>query len=146
MLSAEIHALATSGAFATLSTLLPDGRPAAQVMWVDADRDHVLINTEIHRRKFRSVSEDPRVVVCMWERDNPYNYLEVRGEVVEIVRGASARTHADTLAQRYFGRPYDPAQIASERAILKILPVGDPPVEPSADRMTASADQESATR
>jgi hypothetical protein len=30
-------------------------------MWVDADDQHLLINTEVHRQKFRNVERDPRV-------------------------------------------------------------------------------------
>jgi PPOX class probable F420-dependent enzyme len=125
MLPDHIREFATSGAFAAFTTLLPDGQPATQVMWIDADDEHLIINTEVHRRKFRAVIADPRVTLCLWERNNPYNMLEIRGRVVEIVHGDVARAHADTLAQRYFGRPYDPAQIESERVLLKITPNGE---------------------
>lgn len=91
-------------------------------MWVDCDGEFVLINTEIHRQKFKSVERDRRVVVCIWERDDPYHYVEVRGEVAEIVRGEAARRHIDELAMRYFGRPYDGDTITSERVILRIRP------------------------
>jgi PPOX class probable F420-dependent enzyme len=118
----ELREFATNGNFATLSTLLPDGSPAAQVMWIDCDDECLLVNTEVHRQKFASVQADPRVSVCIWERDDPYRYMEVRGEVVEVVRGERARAHIDELAQRYFGRPYDASIITSERVILRIAP------------------------
>jgi PPOX class probable F420-dependent enzyme len=118
----ELRKFATSGNFATLSTVLPDGSPAGQVMWVDCDDECILINTEVHRQKFRSVQADPRVSVCIWQRDDPYRYMEVRGEVVETIRGERARAHIDELAWRYFGRPYDAAIITSERVILRIAP------------------------
>jgi PPOX class probable F420-dependent enzyme len=117
--------LATGKNFAVLTTLRPDGHPASQVMWVDADSDHILINTEVHRRKFQNVLNDPRVTVTIWQADNPYEYVEIRGVVDEIVRGESARRHIDELAQRYFGRPYDPDEIESERVILRIRPLSD---------------------
>ena len=122
MVSDELRALATGGNFATLTTLLPDGRPAAQVMWVDCDDECVLINTEVHRQKFKNVERDPRVVVCIWERDDPYHYIEVRGDVVDVVRGEPARQHIDELAMRYFGRLYDGETITSERVIVRIRP------------------------
>ena len=58
----------------------------------------------------------------MWQRDDPYHYLEVRGEVIEIVRGEPARQHIDELALRYFGHVYDGDSIESERVILRIRP------------------------
>ena len=36
------------------STLLPTGGPAAQVMWIDCDDECLLINTEVHRQKFKN--------------------------------------------------------------------------------------------
>lgn len=122
MISDELRDFIKAGNFATLTTLLPDGDPAAQVMWVDCDDEYVLINTEVHRQKFKNIERDPRVAVCVWERENPYQYREVRGTVVEIIRGDVARAHIDELAQRYFGRPYDASIITSERVLLRIRP------------------------
>ena len=126
MVSDGLRALATGGNFATLTTLLSDGRPMAQVMWVDCDDDHLLINTELHRLKFKNMERDPRVVVCIWDKDDPYHYVEVRGDVVEVVRGKPARQHIDELAMRYFGHLYDGESITSERVIVRIRPVGSP--------------------
>ncbi|MFO7961391.1 MAG: PPOX class F420-dependent oxidoreductase [Nitriliruptoraceae bacterium] len=121
-LDADLRAFATDGNFATLTTLFADGSPQSQVMWVDADDDHILINTEVHRAKFRNVERDPRVTVTIWPQDDPYRYIEVRGEVTDVVRGPGAREHIDRCAHRYIGRPYPPEQITSERVILRITP------------------------
>ena len=58
----------------------------------------------------------------IWEKDNPYHYAEVRGTVVDKVGGAEARAHIDALSQKYHGKDYNAANIASERVILKIAP------------------------
>ncbi|MEZ5231870.1 MAG: PPOX class F420-dependent oxidoreductase [Acidimicrobiia bacterium] len=121
MLDPKVTSLARAANFAALTTLLPDGQPQTHVMWVDADDDHVLINTELHRQKARNVQRDPRVTVAIIAADNPYDFVEVRGRVVEIVRGDAARTHIDELAMKYTGKPYAPA-ITSERVILRIEP------------------------
>ncbi|HXY16559.1 MAG TPA: TIGR03618 family F420-dependent PPOX class oxidoreductase [Gaiellaceae bacterium] len=114
--------LARSANFAVLTVNLRSGRAMTHVMWVDADDDHILINTEVHRAKFKAVERDPRVTVTIWKRDDPYTYAEVRGRVVEIVRGPAARAHIDVLSQKYHGRNYDPNAIQSERVILRIAP------------------------
>ena len=114
--------LAQAPNFATLSVILRSGRPMTHVMWVDADEDHVLINTEAHRAKFRAVERDPRVTVTIWQRDDPYTYAEVRGQVVATVRGQEARAHIDSLSRKYRGKDYDDAAITSERVILRIAP------------------------
>jgi len=123
MLDEHTRALAKGVNFAALTTLRKDGSPTAQVMWVDCDDEHILINTEVHRVKYRHMVRDPRVVVVIIDRENPYSYSEIRGEVVEFVRGDAARAHIDELSERYFGRPYIQEQIESERVICRIRPV-----------------------
>ncbi len=122
MLEPAIKSLASTGKnFGTVSVHLPSGDIATNVMWVDADDDHVLFNTEVHRAKYRAVQADPRVTVMIWDAENPYAFAEVRGTVVETVTGDEARAHIDALAQRYMGQDY-PGQIESERVIVRVRP------------------------
>jgi PPOX class probable F420-dependent enzyme len=113
--------LARGQNFGALTTLLSGGHPQTQVMWVDANERHLLINTEVHRQKFRNVERDSRVTVTIWDMEDPYRYVEVRGEVVEKVRGQEAREHIDELSHKYRGKPYQ-TQIQSERVVLRIAP------------------------
>ena len=121
MLEPEIRALAQGKNFAAFTTLGPTGNPATHVMWVDADDEHVLINTEIERQKAVNVMKDPRVAVMIWDASSPYRYAEVRGKVVEIVRGERARAHIDELSRKYLDKDYG-SPIGSERVILVIEP------------------------
>jgi PPOX class probable F420-dependent enzyme len=120
-LSPETIEFATGTNFAALTTLFDDGHPQTQVMWIDADDDHLLINTEVHRQKFKNVQRDPRVTVLIWDADNAYRYVEARGRVVGTVGGQEARDHIDACSQRYIGKAY-PTEIQSERVILRIEP------------------------
>lgn len=121
-LDPRVRELATGPNFAAVSTLLPSGHIQTQPIWVSADDDHILLNTEVHRQKFLNVERDPRITVMIWDHANPYSYVEVRGRVVETVRGEEARRMIDELSQKYNGRPYPAEQIQSERVILKIAP------------------------
>jgi PPOX class probable F420-dependent enzyme len=121
MLDEAIKKLALGRNIAAVTTLLPDGTPMTQPLWVDADDDHLLLNTEVHRQKFRNVQRDPRVAVAIWDGADPYFYVEVRGEVVEAVRGTEARAHIDDLARKYTGGDYA-GTVRSERVILKVAP------------------------
>jgi general stress protein 26 len=56
-------------------------------MWVDADGEQMLVNTEVHRQKVRNVERDPRVTLMIWDKEDPYRFVEVRREVVEKVGG-----------------------------------------------------------
>lgn len=137
-LDPAIRALAQDANYAALTVHLRSGAAMTHVMWVDATDDEVLINTEVHRAKFRAVERDPRATVTIWERDNPQRYAEVRGRVVRTVRGPEARAHIDRLARKYTGRDYDDARIESERVVLHIAPevqrLREPPGAPATPR------------
>lgn len=118
-LDPDLKAFATAKNFAALTTLAADGQPSTHMMWVDADDDHLIINTEVHRQKFKNMSNDPRVCVTVIDAESPYRYIEARGRVTEIVHGDEARSHIDVASRRYTGEDYAPP-IASERVICKI--------------------------
>ena len=122
MLDKDVKSLAKGKNFAAFTTLLPSGAPMTHVMWVDADDEHLLINTEVHRRKFLNVEADPRVAVTVIDATNSYHYAEVRGRVVEKVTGPEARAHIDFLSQKYDDHLYPAESITSERVILRIAP------------------------
>lgn len=121
MIEDGVRTLASGKNFAALTTLMPGGQPQTHVMWVDCDDDHILINTEVHRRKFKNVEADPRVTVAIWDAENPYSFAEVRGRVVETITGDAALDSINALANKYTGADYAP-EIQSERVILKIAP------------------------
>jgi hypothetical protein len=121
MLDPAIKALAAGDNFAVMSFQLSSGAIASHVMWIDADDEHLLINTEIHRVKYRTLAGHPQVTITVWNKANPYEYGEVRGHVAGEIRGDEARAHIDALSQKYLGRPYANA-IESERVIVQIAP------------------------
>ena len=121
MIESFVKDLAQGPNFGTITTLLSDGSPATHVMWVDCDDEHVILNTETHRAKYRNILRDPRVSVVVWDANNPITYVEVRGRVVDTVTGKEARDHIDAMSMKYDGAPYE-NEIQSERVILKILP------------------------
>lgn len=119
MIEEGVKRLAQGPNFAAFTTIGKDGMPSTHVMWVDADDDHVLINTEVHRAKFHNVQRDPRVAIAIWDEQDPYKYAEVRGVVESTIGGEEARSHIDALSRKYMGHDYR-NQIESERVILKI--------------------------
>ena len=77
-------------AFASLTTLMPDGSPQTTPVWVDFDGNLVIFNSAKGRQKDRNVRCDPRVALAIIDPDNPYRYLEIRGKVVEITEDGAA--------------------------------------------------------
>ncbi|MDA8309953.1 MAG: TIGR03618 family F420-dependent PPOX class oxidoreductase [Actinomycetota bacterium] len=119
----EVLELAKGTNFASFSTILPGGRPVGSLVWVDADADRLLVNTERHRLKYRNVCRNPSVHLLIVDHEDPGHYASVQGQVDEHVFGRDAREHIDRLARKYLGTPFDPARIVSERVLLRIRPV-----------------------
>lgn len=122
MLDDATRKLAQGPTIAAVTTLLPDGTAMTHPLWIDADDEHLLLNTETGRQKFRNLRRDPRVTVLMWDPDNSYSYVEVRGEVADTVTGPEARAHIDELSRKYTGHDYA-NPIGTERVIVKVRPV-----------------------
>lgn len=118
-IDADLKALATAKNFAALTTLMPDGQPQTQLMWVHADDEHVMVNTEVDRQKFRNIEADPRVTITVFNAANPYQYVEARGRVASTTAGDEGRAHIDELARKYTGEDYA-NPIGSDRVIVAI--------------------------
>ena len=109
-------------AFASLGTLMPDGRPQVTPVWCDFDGQHVIFNSARGRQKDSNVRRDPRVALAIIDPDNPYRYLEIRGTVVEITE-EGADQHIDKMAQKYLGKDKYPFRRPGEvRVLYKIEP------------------------
>jgi PPOX class probable F420-dependent enzyme len=109
-------------AFASLGTLMPDGRPQVTPVWCDFDGDHVIFNSARGRQKDRNVRRDPRVSLAIIDPENPYRYLEIRGRVVEITE-EGAGEHIHKMAKKYLGvDKYPYGQPGEVRVLYKIKP------------------------
>jgi PPOX class probable F420-dependent enzyme len=109
-------------AFAHLATLMPNGQPQVTPVWVEFDGHHVVVNTAEGRQKDKNLQRDKRVALSIIDPDNPYRYLEVRGQVVERTHNG-ADANIDALAKKYLGKDKYPFRQPNEvRVIYKIEP------------------------
>ena len=109
-------------AFASLATLMPDGKPQVTPVWVDFDGKHLLVNSAKGRVKDRNMRRDPRVSLALIDPDNPYRHLQVQGRVVEVTE-AGADQHIDKMAKKYLGQDKYPWSRPGEvRVTFEITP------------------------
>lgn len=115
--------LFSKAAFAHLATLMPDGSPQVTPVWCDFDGTNVRVNSAKGRVKDKNMRRNKKVALSVQDPENPYRYLAMRGEVVEITEeGADA--HIDSLAKKYLGKDKYPFSGPGEvRVIYKIRPV-----------------------
>jgi PPOX class probable F420-dependent enzyme len=119
----NIRKLFESKNFVFLSSLMKDGSPQVTPMWVDIENGYILVNTAIGRLKQKNISRDPRIALAIADRNNPYNMVTIRGEVIEQITGVPAEEHIDKLAKKYIGKDKYPYRSpGEERIILKIKP------------------------
>ena len=88
----------------TLVTVMPDGQPQATPVWVDYDGTHVRVNTARGRQKDKNMKVGAKVTVLSIDPDDPYRWLEVRGQIVEETE-VGALEHINSLTLKYRNEP-----------------------------------------
>lgn len=108
--------------FAHVATLDERGAPQITPVWIEYDGTHVLFNTEEKRAKLKHMKRDPRVSLSVLNAQNPYQYIEIRGKVVETTT-QGANEMIDRLAKKYLGQDKYPFNKPDDvRVVVKILP------------------------
>jgi PPOX class probable F420-dependent enzyme len=99
---------------------MPDGSPEATVVWIESDSEHIYFNTAMHRLKARNLQRNPHVAVSVYDPQNPYSGVSVRGRAELILEGA--RENADKVSMAYEGKPFRELGPDEVRVIVKITP------------------------
>ncbi len=108
--------------FGHLATVGFDGTPRSNPMWFAWDGTHLRFTTTTTRRKHRDVLLTPQISMSVHDPDQPYRYLEVRGDVVRIDPDPTA-AFFDELAERYGSDLRSPGD-APYRVVLVVAPTG----------------------
>ena len=90
--------------FVVVATSNTDGSPQTTVVWATYEGEELLLSTIQGRKKETNWLKDPRVSVLILDRDNPYSYVEVRGEVSMSTEGGPELI--ERLSQAYTGESY----------------------------------------
>ena len=106
--------------FAHLATLMEDGAPKVEPVWIAREGERVLVATDERTVKGRNMRRDARVAVSVVAAENPYAQLLIRGRVVEI-RPDRDLAGLDALSRKYLGRPF-PRRGWPSRAVYVIEP------------------------
>jgi PPOX class probable F420-dependent enzyme len=118
-LSDEIKALVRGANFAHLATLMRDGAPQVDPVWVDLEGDTILVCTSTNSLKAKNTKRDGRVGLSVIAMDNPYEEAQLRGRVVEQ-RPDPDCTVIDRVSRKYTGQPFPWRDKPTERLVLVI--------------------------
>jgi PPOX class probable F420-dependent enzyme len=91
--------------FMMLATLREDGAPHCTIVWFEFAEGAIKFSTTTETKKYKNMTRDPRVAVVVFDRNDPYRYVEISGTVSEMTKD-HARDYIDTLSVRYEGEPY----------------------------------------
>jgi PPOX class probable F420-dependent enzyme len=108
--------------FSMIATIRKDGTPHVVPTWVDVADNQVLLNTAEGRAWPANLRRDNRITLTVPDKDNPYEYVEIRGHLTEEDH-AGADEHADRLAKKYLGQDKYPfKQPGEQRVVFHIEP------------------------
>jgi PPOX class probable F420-dependent enzyme len=113
----------------TVITLMPDNQPQATPVWGDIKGEFLVFTTVRGRQKEKNLLRDPRVTILITDPEDPYRYLEIRGEVVAMqdeggVEQINELARIYTDSSTYYG-DFTPAELEhqEQRILVKVKPI-----------------------
>lgn len=103
--------------FGFLGTIRPDDTVQVNPMWFEFDGEVIRFTHTTFRQKFRNLEHNPAMSLAVFNADNPYKYLEVRGKLLEVVPDPSGEFYV-TLGKRYGNAEQEPPADKADRVIL----------------------------
>ena len=108
--------------FSMVATVRKDGTVHGVVIWQHVEGDRIALNSSEGRAWPANVRRDPRVTITVHDNENPYEYVEIRGRIVEDTHDG-AKEHIDALAKKYLDKDEYPfRQPGEQRVIFRIEP------------------------
>ena len=104
---------------AVISTLNEDGSILDTVVWISAENGAVAVNSAKGRKWPANLDRDPRVTVLVYEGNNPYNYVEIRGRASATTDGADE--HINALTKKYMGQDEYPFRQPGEERVKFVI-------------------------
>ena len=112
LLDADVGVLATVGS---------DGRPQLSAVWFLADDDTIALSLNTSRQKTKNLEVNAAATLFILDRQNPYRYLEVRGDVT--IEPDDNYAFADRVGAKYQTNMREHDGPSDRRVKVEINPV-----------------------
>lgn len=114
--------LLESTALAHVATVGPKGEPQANPVWFGWDGKHLKFSQTISRQKVKNLGRDSRIAISIVDPENPYRYLEIRGQQVRVEPDPD-KAFINAMANKYLGvEKYPWNQPGDERVVIVVEP------------------------
>ena len=114
-----VQALLDKKNHAVVSTLNEDGSIHSTVVWVSVEDGRLAVNSAVGRKWPTNLERQPTITVLIYDEDNPYDYVEVRGTARSTTDGAE--DHIDRLAKAYIDADSYPFRQPGEQRITDLV-------------------------
>jgi len=118
-LSEEIKRLVRGANFGHLATLLRDGAPHVDPVWIDLEGDTIVLGTGATSLKARNTERDARVGLSVISMVDPYEEAQIRGRII-AKRPDRDFAVMDRISHKYTGKPFPWRDAPAERLVLVI--------------------------
>ena len=76
------------------------GHPQLTIVWFEFADGVFKISTVTDRVKYKNVVRDPKVAMVIYDRGNPYRYVQAQGDVTDMTK-EGGHDFIDHLSRRY---------------------------------------------
>ncbi len=115
----EVKDLLEKPNYAVISTLNRNGSVHNAIAWIAAEDGAVTVNSARGRLWPGNLERDPRVTVLVYEADNPYHYVEIRGTATATESGADE--HINQLTKKYINQDEYPFRGPGEQRVKFVI-------------------------
>ena len=119
MIPDDLRDLLDEPNYGALGTVRPDGSVQVNPMWFEYDGEHLLFTHTTRRQKFRNLAANPSMSLMVFDPENPYRYIEVRGRLVEATPDPEGDFYV-RLGQRYGNAGQQPPPDSADRVVLSM--------------------------
>ena len=115
----EVKKLLEDPNHAVISTHNPDDSILSTVVWINTENGSVAVNSAVGRKWPSNLQRDPRTSLLVMEQNNPYNYVEIRGNATAVDDGADE--HINALTKKYIDQDEYPFRQPGEQRIKFVI-------------------------
>jgi PPOX class probable F420-dependent enzyme len=93
---------------------------ASNPVWFDWNGEHVKISQAKARQRYHNMNREPQIALSLVDPENPYRYLEIRGEVTRIDEDPNL-DFINSMAKKYLVMDkYPNHQPGDERVVILV--------------------------